>query len=88
MIVEFDTARRRFPAADLGALIEGHGAPRVVVALMLALTRRAVARLFGPRAPTLYNRVGDAFGWTCVLVTVASLLPNRRPRTHASPPRS
>ncbi|MCB2104908.1 MAG: hypothetical protein KDE06_00915 [Rhodobacteraceae bacterium] len=51
MIVELHTARRRFPAADLGALIEGHGAPRVVVALMLALTRRAVARLFGPRAP-------------------------------------
>ena len=40
MIVELHTARRRFPAADLGALIEGHGAPRVVVALMLALTAR------------------------------------------------
>lgn len=28
-----------------------------------------------PPLPTLYNRIGDTFGWTCVAVAIAGLLP-------------
>ena len=41
MIVELDTERRRFPASDLGALLDRHGPARVIAALALALLRRA-----------------------------------------------
>jgi len=41
MILELDSDRRRFPAADLGALMDRHGAVRVIAALAWALVRRA-----------------------------------------------
>jgi len=41
MMMELDSDRRSFPAADLGALLERHGAVRVLAALAMALVRRA-----------------------------------------------
>ena len=40
MILELDSDRRRFPASDLGALIDRHGPARVLAALAVALLRR------------------------------------------------
>jgi hypothetical protein len=41
MILELDSDRRRFPSADLGALMDRHGVLRVMAALAVAMLRRA-----------------------------------------------